>query len=215
MRWVIEIYFKEIKQNMGFLKEQSPSYVSHYASIHLTAARYTLLLEGLLAEGDITFAKYKNKIKVNKQIKVIIEIKRAYFENTGFFISYSIQVMELNDLILEHNQNFNHKNRFILTSEQKEAYQITKKEFQKIIELYILYADKMKRLVMIGEAKIYQHGRTVSLLKVIIGDYNKYFHTKYPFDIKSIYLTKAESSAAWKLSNSNSAVLCKLKPRTL
>ena len=62
MRWAIEVYFKEIKQNMGFLKEQSPSYVSHYASIHLTAVRYMLLLEGLLSEGDITFAKYRNKI---------------------------------------------------------------------------------------------------------------------------------------------------------
>ena len=47
---------------MGFLKEQSPSYISHYASIHLTAVRYMLLLEGLLLEGDITFAQYRNKI---------------------------------------------------------------------------------------------------------------------------------------------------------
>jgi len=62
MRWAIEVYFKEIKQNMGFLKEQSPSYISHYASIHLTAVRYMLLLEGLLLEGDITFAQYRNKI---------------------------------------------------------------------------------------------------------------------------------------------------------
>jgi len=62
MRWAIEVYFKEIKQNMGFLKEQSPSYVSHYSSIHLTALRYMLLLQGLLSEGDITFAEYRNKI---------------------------------------------------------------------------------------------------------------------------------------------------------
>ncbi len=47
---------------MGFLKEQSPSYISHYASIHLTALRYMLLLEGLLLEGDITFAQYRSKI---------------------------------------------------------------------------------------------------------------------------------------------------------
>ena len=62
MRWAIEVYFKEIKQNIGFLKEQSPSFVSHYCSIHLTALRYMLLLQGLLSEGDITFAEYRNKI---------------------------------------------------------------------------------------------------------------------------------------------------------
>ncbi len=62
MRWSIEVYFKEIKQNMGFLKEQSPSYTSHYSSIHITAIRYMLLLHGIISEGDITFAQYRNSI---------------------------------------------------------------------------------------------------------------------------------------------------------
>jgi hypothetical protein len=62
MRWSIEVYFKEIKQNMGFLKEQSPSYVSHYASVHLTAIRYMLLFDILLTQGDGTFAELRNTI---------------------------------------------------------------------------------------------------------------------------------------------------------
>ena len=72
-------WVKEIKQNMGFLKEQSPSYVSHYSSIHLTALRYTLLLEGLLSEGDITFAEYRNKI--NTTVEVMLEKALQMDEN--------------------------------------------------------------------------------------------------------------------------------------
>ena len=41
LRWSIEGYFKEVKQNMGFLKEQTGNYVVHYASIHLAAIRGT------------------------------------------------------------------------------------------------------------------------------------------------------------------------------
>ena len=69
MRWAVEVYFKEIKQNMGFLQEQSPSYTSHYSSIHLTAIRYMLLLHGMISEGDITFAEYRNSI--NNKIEIL------------------------------------------------------------------------------------------------------------------------------------------------
>ena len=43
LRWSIEVYFKEIKQNLGFLKEQSGRYAVAYASVHLAALRYLLL----------------------------------------------------------------------------------------------------------------------------------------------------------------------------
>jgi len=45
LRWSIEVYFKEIKQNLGFLKEQSGRYQLAYASVHLAAVRYLLLFE--------------------------------------------------------------------------------------------------------------------------------------------------------------------------
>jgi hypothetical protein len=80
MRWSIEVYFKEIKQNMGFLKEQSPSYVSHYASIHLTAIRYMLLLERLISEGDISFAEYRNKITDKIEILTFASILWQLFK---------------------------------------------------------------------------------------------------------------------------------------
>ena len=34
LRWGIEVYFKESKQYLGFLKEQTKSFTSHIASIH-------------------------------------------------------------------------------------------------------------------------------------------------------------------------------------
>jgi IS4 transposase len=35
LRWAVEVYFKEAKQHLGFLKEQSIHYAAYIASIHL------------------------------------------------------------------------------------------------------------------------------------------------------------------------------------
>ncbi len=51
LRWSIEVYFKEVKQNMGFLSDQTGNYVSHYASIHLSAIRY-MLFSHLMMQDD-------------------------------------------------------------------------------------------------------------------------------------------------------------------
>lgn len=58
LRWGIEVYFKEAKQHLGFLAEQTWSFASHTASIHLCAIRYLMLihvkLEGHGAKvGDV------------------------------------------------------------------------------------------------------------------------------------------------------------------
>ena len=44
MRWAIEVYFKEAKQYLGFLQEQSNHYAAYVASIHLTAIRFCMLV---------------------------------------------------------------------------------------------------------------------------------------------------------------------------
>jgi SRSO17 transposase len=44
LRWSIEVYFKEAKQHLGFLQEQTRNFASHIASIHLTAIRYLILV---------------------------------------------------------------------------------------------------------------------------------------------------------------------------
>ena len=44
LRWAVEVYFKEAKQNLGFLKEQSNHYAAYIASIHLAAIRFCMLV---------------------------------------------------------------------------------------------------------------------------------------------------------------------------
>lgn len=48
LRWGIEVYFKEAKQHLGFLAEQTASFASHTASVHLCAIRYLMLVYATL-----------------------------------------------------------------------------------------------------------------------------------------------------------------------
>jgi len=61
LRWSIEVYFKEIKQNLGFLKEQSGRYQLAYASVHLVALRYLLLFEAMLRNGQLSYGEIRDR----------------------------------------------------------------------------------------------------------------------------------------------------------
>jgi len=61
LRWSIEVYFKEIKQNLGFLKEQSGRYQVAYASVHLAALRYLLLFEAMLRQGRLSYGEIRDR----------------------------------------------------------------------------------------------------------------------------------------------------------
>ena len=61
LRWSVEVYFKEIKQHFGFLKEQSGNYAVHYASVHLSAIRFMLIAHNMLVSGD-SFGTVRNKL---------------------------------------------------------------------------------------------------------------------------------------------------------
>ena len=61
LRWSIEVYFKEIKQNLGFLKEQSGRYQLAYASVHLAALRYLLLFEAMLRSGQLSYGEVRDR----------------------------------------------------------------------------------------------------------------------------------------------------------
>jgi hypothetical protein len=67
LRWSIEVYFKEAKQSMGWMAEQSGSYAVHYASIHLAALRYMLLFNLALDGGGIRFGQVRDRIARNMQ----------------------------------------------------------------------------------------------------------------------------------------------------
>jgi hypothetical protein len=61
LRWGIEVYFKEIKQHLGILKEQSEDYAVHYAYIHLCAIRYMLIADRMMTSGTV-FGKIRNRL---------------------------------------------------------------------------------------------------------------------------------------------------------
>jgi hypothetical protein len=63
LRWSIEVYFKEAKQHLGFLKEQTITFVSHTASIHLCAIRYLMLMNGKLHGTDTTAGEIRGTIQ--------------------------------------------------------------------------------------------------------------------------------------------------------
>lgn len=60
LRWGIEVYFKEAKQKLGFLKEQSRHYSAYIASIHLTGLRFCLLLFAKQEEGSAKLSDIRN-----------------------------------------------------------------------------------------------------------------------------------------------------------
>ncbi len=63
LRWGIEVYFKEAKQHLGFLKEQTITFISHTASIHLCAIRYLMLMNGKLNQQDATIGQLRGNIQ--------------------------------------------------------------------------------------------------------------------------------------------------------
>lgn len=63
LRWGIEVYFKEAKQHLGFLKEQTVTFASHTASIHLCAIRYLMLVYTKLQDQDIRVGDVRAEIK--------------------------------------------------------------------------------------------------------------------------------------------------------
>ncbi|MCG6202939.1 transposase [Psychromonas antarctica] len=60
LRWGIEVYFKEAKQKLGFLKEQSRHYSAYIASIHLTGLRFCLLLFAKQEQGSARLSEVRN-----------------------------------------------------------------------------------------------------------------------------------------------------------
>lgn len=65
MRWAIEVYFKEAKQHLGFLKEQSNHYAAYVASIHLTAIRFCLLVIAKQIQGTGNIAQARQALCCN------------------------------------------------------------------------------------------------------------------------------------------------------
>ncbi len=63
LRWGIEVYFKEAKQHLGFLKEQTWTFASHTASIHLTAIRYLMLVHAKHGNDERRICDVRSQMK--------------------------------------------------------------------------------------------------------------------------------------------------------
>ena len=59
------MYFKEAKQKLGFLKEQSRHYSAYIASIHLTGLRFCLLLYAKHESGAQRLSDVRNEMEEN------------------------------------------------------------------------------------------------------------------------------------------------------
>ena len=59
----IEVYFKEAKQHLGFLKEQTWTFASHTASIHLTAIRYLMLVYAKSEHEQLRVCDVRSQMK--------------------------------------------------------------------------------------------------------------------------------------------------------
>ena len=63
LRWGIEVYFKEAKQHLGFVTEQTRTFVSHVASIHLCAIRYLMLVHAKLTTQELRISDARVTIR--------------------------------------------------------------------------------------------------------------------------------------------------------
>ncbi len=68
LRWGIEVYFKEIKQYLGFLKEQTGNYAVHYVSVHISAIRYLMFSHIYMQNGEYRFGCYRKHIADHLQL---------------------------------------------------------------------------------------------------------------------------------------------------
>jgi SRSO17 transposase len=65
LRWAIEVYFKEAKQHLGFLTEQSNHYAAYIASIHLAALRFCLLMMAKSLHQASGIPEIRNQLSTN------------------------------------------------------------------------------------------------------------------------------------------------------
>ena len=91
-RWAVEVYFKELKQNLGFLKEQSGQFCVCYASLHLSAIRYMLLSNLMLEKGTLKFGQLLNKASGQLEL---LSFAGMLWEVFKALLSQALQAMKL------------------------------------------------------------------------------------------------------------------------
>ena len=101
LRWGIEVYFKEAKQHLGFLVEQTRTFTSHTASIHLCAIRYLMLVHAKLGGDGARIGELRADIQDQLNLlsfaKRLWQVFRAIISDTldelGETLGYSIETL--------------------------------------------------------------------------------------------------------------------------
>lgn len=110
MRWSIEVYFKEAKQHLGFLQEQTVSFASHIASIHLTAMRYLILVHTKTERNDANPAAVRDEIKDQMNLLTMAgrlwQLFRAIIHGALNELVASIDVTQVTEKIDEKVKEF-------------------------------------------------------------------------------------------------------------
>lgn len=65
LRWAIEVYFKEVKLHLGFLKDQSGHYAAYITSIHLAAIRFCLLVLAQARQPNLRLSSVRQRFSNN------------------------------------------------------------------------------------------------------------------------------------------------------
>ena len=107
LRWGIEVYFKEVKQNLGFLREQTGNFACHYASIHLSAIRYLLFFEIMQHQGAQYFGKVRDGICAKLEYLTFASLLWELFKNLIYGILDQFQEKLGNELLDEMKESLN------------------------------------------------------------------------------------------------------------
>jgi hypothetical protein len=126
LRWNLECYFKEAKQYLGFLKEQSSDYTVHYASIHLTAMRYSLLVYLCVKHYGGNYATARREISKTMEFCAFVELSWKWMKDGVFNVMNQqelsdVQVKKIQEALEEEISKMLHQ-----------ALCLTKNEVQKL-----------------------------------------------------------------------------------
>ena len=77
---IAQFRFKEAKQHLGLLKEQTLSFASHLASVHLTALRYILLFHAALESVGLSFGETRDLVSGRMRALTFASLLWALFK---------------------------------------------------------------------------------------------------------------------------------------
>lgn len=121
MRWAIEVYFKEAKQYLGFLQEQSNHYAAYVASIHLTAMRFCMLVIAKSSGQASGISEARNQLIANA---TSIDYATRLWQVFHAVISGALSEMKmlLGDMVVEVMKTIEqHVQRFFVQALQLDA----------------------------------------------------------------------------------------------